>query len=88
MYSQCLHKWWDAKEIFSWHTVNAGKYISSIVVVIYALATKDQTSAIYFLIVVVATLYKWWWDIAFDWKLWAVFRISYAVSVRARKMCF
>ena len=70
---QCLRKWWDTKDILSWHAVNAGKYISSIVVVVYAFATQDQASSLYYLIVLFSTLYKWWWDIAFDWKLWAVF---------------
>jgi hypothetical protein len=64
---QCVRVIYDNKTYWP-QIVNAGKYLSSILVVVYVLS-GDSSSAWYYVIVVGASLYKWAWDVLMDWDL-------------------
>eukprot|EP01080_Neovahlkampfia_damariscottae_P008154 gene8154-12615_t len=70
-FMQCLRKFYDTKDL--WHLLNAGKYMSSILVVVLTF-TNGKISHSWTLIVwitanVFSTIYKFYWDIHKDWGL-------------------
>lgn len=67
--SQCLRQIYDTGQSYP-HIYNAGKYASSIVVVLYGMFRS--VDGWYIFLIVFASLYKWWWDVVMDWGLSAL----------------
>lgn len=78
-FAQSVRRYFTTSDAFP-HLFNAGKYFSSILVVVVAtvtrvLANKDGTSNLlgyeafsaYIFFACVSTLYAYWWDIKMDW---------------------
>jgi EXS family len=76
---QCVHRAWHTRQhgVRSWqhssHLVNAGKYLSSLAVVVTSALMNGFGSSFWsiawFVCIVVKTLYCYVWDIMMDWDL-------------------
>ena len=64
--SQCLRNIYDTGHTNP-HMYNAGKYGSSIAVVLYGMFRP--VDGWYIFLIIFASLYKWWWDVVMDWGL-------------------
>lgn len=64
---QCCRDGYDKK---TWHpqVLNATKYLSAMVFILYAIS-RDSRSGIYYFLVVFTSVYKWLWDVIMDWDL-------------------
>lgn len=72
-FAQCLRRYRDTREAFP-HLVNAGKYSTTFLVVVFgALRAPDQTADVFFVLwaasSVFSSLYAYTWDIKMDWGL-------------------
>jgi hypothetical protein len=64
---QCCRDGYD-KQTWYPQALNALKYLSAMIFILYALA-NDKHSGIYYFLLVFTSLYKWWWDVVMDWDL-------------------
>jgi hypothetical protein len=67
---QCVRDGYD-KGTWYPQALNALKYLSAMLLVLYGLANDKHSWAYYFL-VLFNSLYKWWWDVVMDWDLFHI----------------
>eukprot|EP00831_Metopus_contortus_P039809 TRINITY_DN3117_c0_g1_i2.p2 TRINITY_DN3117_c0_g1~~TRINITY_DN3117_c0_g1_i2.p2 ORF type:complete len:237 (+),score=13.24 TRINITY_DN3117_c0_g1_i2:827-1537(+) len=71
VFFQCLRKYYDTKEIHP-HIVNAGKYMSKIIVAIVSIIqvfSNQSYPTLNLILTLIATLYCLIWDMTMDWGL-------------------
>ena len=68
---QCINKWYNTGDAFP-HLANAGKYFSSIVMIItnYHYGRNPELREIVIFVSLFASTYSYIWDILMDWRLY------------------
>ena len=70
---QCTRKWYESKDFYSLHGLNLLKYLLSMLTILLDYVNFRKSSiVVFYLIVVLVTIFKWYWDVAVDWKLFEI----------------